>query len=378
MRRAASGATDASLGAPLTAFEDADFSDDDAAEAVLSAAGAPNARRHRRRRHFSKLATLRILPWVALALIAVTLLLALPGGLGVLLCASGASPPPRASLSLIGLRGSEWPEPGNTLPAVLVGARLLRFVHIDLAASRDHVPVAVRGLLEHSTNGSGRPCIRPHSYISNLVVAPPSRDPESQPGRGVPCSTSLSNGTRIPCVYRVPTLSSVFKKAGADTSFVLEVAACDGPHRPHVCGDCTRFAEEVKRIASDAFVAAHRLVFTTRTPDAVAPFMSRMPDAAFIMHAGHEYAHYSTEAFVKRVVNEKWDGVAMSITLALWRPDLVRAIEQAEAVRTSKPLVAYAKPVQTEWNLKIASCAGIGRHVVADPRSMAKLLGYKP
>ncbi len=80
---------------------------------------------------------------------------------------------------------------------------------------------------------------------------------------------------------------------------------------------------------------------------------------------------------MRTVVEQKWDGVAMSTTLAGWRPDLGYGVAEATALRTSKKLERFVMTVRTDWDAKIALCAGVKHLVVAEPKRLAKVFGYK-
>ncbi len=376
MRREASTAN-ASLQAPLTSFEDADFDDDEElAEATLSAAGQPNTRR----RYESKRPSLRVLPWVLLAVVAVILLLSQPGGLGVLICAARASNPPSIDdLVLVGYQGVEWPEPGNTLRALRVGAFLFGSVTLDVSGlTRDGVTVVAGGRLDHTTNGTGLPCIRRSRYVSSLSVNPPTHDTNGRAQRAGFCVDKLSNGTRLACTYRVPTLDQIFGDLPSKTQYMLQVDGCDPDSRPKICGNCDALAEDVKRIAKRRFITSNFLTFVAKSPRSVEPFMKLFPDARFLLDAGQQFTHLRRDHFVRRkVIDDRWDGVVFSPSLAGWRPDFGYAIDKAQAVRTSKKLVRYVAPIRTDWELKIATCAGANRLIVSDGHHFASLLKYK-
>ena len=374
MRQDASN-TNAALRAPLASFEDPDFDDDDQlAEATLSAAGAPNTRR----RYNSKRPSLRVLPWVLLAIVAVVFLLSPPGGLSVLICAARASSAPTVkNLQLIGYRGVEWPEPGNTLRSLRVGAFLFGAVLVDVSGlTRDGTAVAVDGRLEHTTNGTGLPCIRRSSYVLSLSVNPPTHDTNGQARRASFCVDKLKNGTRRPCTYRIPTLEKIFADLPAKTQYMLQVDGCDPDSRPNVCGNCDALAEEVKRIAKQRFITPNLITFVAKSPASVEKFMKVLPDARFLLDAGQRYAHLRSDHFVQRkVIEDRWDGVIFSP--GWWRPDLGYAVDKGEASRTSKKLERYVGPIRTDWDLKIATCTGARRLVVSDGHHVSSLLKYK-
>lgn len=350
-------AGDASLHAPLTEYED-----------------APYTERTRRGSRAAKCTPVRLLPWVILALCALVLLLSIPGGLGVLICASHMrlrTSSLASDATLIGHSG--WPTPGNTLQALRVAA-LLRNVHVDVDITSDAVPVVLRGRLERTTNGTGTSCAHDWKTISNLHVFPPSRDPAMRTTRGAPCTYALSNGTKAACTYRVPTLNAVFAEMPQQTRFMLQIDdhTCAQP-----CASCVSLAQRIKQVAYSRFIVPQRLTFVAKSSDTARPFMTALPDAKYVMDAGGEFAHYSSTSFVRLLVDNKWDGVSMTVALASWRPDLVQAVKEASAVRTSENLIIYAKPVRTSWQLKLGLCARIKRHVVIDVARMVRLLRYK-
>lgn len=340
-------------------------------EAVLAAASEVPRRRPKRR------GCLRILPWLLLAAVAITSLLAMPGGLAVFLCACRMRGAPRGEgIVLVGHRGSEWPLPGNTLRALRVGARAARFVHLDVTLSRDGVAYVADGRLEHTTNGSGKACVRPGSYLDALVVAPPTHDPQLRAVAGRRCRERVSNTTQA-CTYRVPKLEEVFADLPSMTRFMLQIDACESASRPRECPPCLMLVKDLKRITREHFIAQNRLYFIAASGASTVNFMNAFPDATFLMAADHEYAHYSPRRFSRRVRDEKFDGVAMTTTLVGWRPDLGYRVERERAHRTTKKLVRYAMTVGTDWDAKIAVCAGVSKLVVSEPLRFARLLKYK-
>ncbi len=76
------------------------------------------------------------------------------------------------------------------------------------------------------------------------------------------------------------------------------------------------------------------------------------------------------------MVEQKWDGVAMSTTLAGWRPDLGYGVASYGAA-DAKKLERFVMTVRTDWDAKIALCAGVKHLVVAEPKQLAKVFGYK-
>lgn len=340
-------------------------------EGVLAAAAEVPRRRPKRR------GCLRVVPWLLLAAVAVTSLLAMPGGLSVFLCACRMRGAPRGDgIVLVGHRGSEWPLPGNTLRALRVGARSTHFVHLDAAISRDGVAYVADGRLEHTTNGSGKACVRPSDYLDHLVVSPPTHDPQLRAVAGRACRERAGNRTRA-CTYRVPTLESVFADLPARTRFMLQIDACESKSRPRECPPCLLLVKELKKIVRKHFIAQDRLYFIATSGKSTVNFMNAFPDATFLMAASHEYAHYSPRSFARKVRDSKFDGVAMTTTLVGWRPDLGYRVERERAHRTTKKLVRYAMTVGTDWDAKIALCAGVSKLVVSEPFRLARLLRYK-
>lgn len=373
---------DDSLRAPLTSFEDADFSDEEVAEATLSAAGVPNTRRYSRKRP-----SLRALPWVLLGAIAIILLLSLPGGIPVVICALRTrnfdkyTKNNSRNITLVGLHGTEWPLPGNTLRALRLGAFLVKGVHMDISISKDGTPYVVDGKLEHTTShGSGFACIRSSAYISKLTVNAPNHDPLGTARTPQSCIDVLANNSRVACTYRIPTLESVMEDLPANTKFFLQVDTCNPRKRPSECGTCSQLAAEVKRIALKTFRVPDDLRIVARSEESVESFRRVVffSDVKFLLETGGtDFFHYAPDNFVRMVVDGRWDGVMMSPSMSAWRPDLGYAIDQANAARTTHKLLRFVKPVSSEWDMKVSTCSGARNLVVADTRKFARLLGLK-
>lgn len=369
-----------SLRAPLTSFEDADFSDEEVAEATLSAAGVPNRRGYSRKRP-----SLRALPWVLLGAVAIILLLSLPGGIPVVICALRTRNYDKLfahkNISLVGLHGTEWPLPGNTLKALRLGAFLARQVHMDVSISKDGVPYVVSGRLEHTTSrGSGFACIRTSSYVSKLAVNAPNHDPLGAARTSQKCMDIYPNNSRVPCTYRVPTLESIMADLPAHTKFYLQVDTCNPRKRPSECGNCDKLAAQLKRIALKTFRIPEDLHIVARDEETVASFRRIVffSDVKFLLETGgQDFFHYAPDNFVRMVVDGRWDGVMMSPSMSAWRPDLGYAIDQANAARTTHKLLRFVKPVSSEWDMKVSTCAGARNLVVADTSKFARLLGLK-
>lgn len=371
MRQDASpGATsgDAALRAPLTAFEDPDF-DEEQAEATLSAAGAPSTRR------YAKRPSLRILPWVVLAIVAGIVLVSLPGGLSVLICAAKRTQYPN-DLHLIGYRGTEWPYPGNTLRAARASALKVHAVHLDLSLSGDGEAYAITGKLDMITNGSGLLCARNRQYVSSLSVSPPNYDPSGRAIRAPMCEETRVNGTHKSCLYRVPSLDRIFGDLPSSTRYLLQVDSCG----TSLCGKggakCA-LASRVEAAAKAHFITPQKLSLVASNEDAIQSFRSDIffANADYVFIAGHAYAHYSPESFVNLLHRGRWDGVAFTPALVAWRPDIYRAVVRATAVRTTCKLIGYVLPIRTSWDLKISTCAGARNLVVSDVAKVLSMLG---
>jgi glycerophosphoryl diester phosphodiesterase len=300
--------------------------------------------------------------------------------LHVALCASGVSPwtsSQRPPVQLVAHRGCEWPYPENSVSALLYGAKLLKFVELDVVLSSDGEVVLMHDeTVERTSNGSGVVCHYSVNELQSLALLLPLRrpTPDSTPPSPIPCDDADGPGTGTPgCVYRIPTLEDVFRNLPDDTRYMVDAKVChiDGvlssSTKPEPCNPCAVLIARTKQLMLNYRVEASRTVFTSTDVQSLSAFADAFPQATFALSVDHHYAAHTAKQMVRLLDKYRFDSVAIYWGTAAVRPDLVSAIRLSRNAKTQRLRDVYAWTVRQETQARISLCAGVDSFIVADP-----------
>jgi glycerophosphoryl diester phosphodiesterase len=295
--------------------------------------------------------------------------------LHVALCAGGIAPwtlGQRPPVQLVAHRGCEWPFPENSVPALEHGAKLLKFVELDMALTSDREIVLMHDeTVERTTNGTGLLCELSLEQLRALALSAPvdKPAPDTVPTEAVPCPGREGHG----CVYRVPTLDAVFDALPAGTRYMLDAKVCFIPGVASSaaaavpCNSCDGLVRRTKELMEKHSVEAASTVFTSTDVHSLSLFAERFPTASFALSVDHHFAAHTTKQMVRILDRYQFDSVAMYFATAALRPDLVHAIRSSRNDKTGKLRDVYAWTVRRESQARLALCAGVDSLIVADP-----------
>lgn len=309
------------------------------------------------------------------------------------LCAANLLPPPslppNTNFTLIAHRGCEFPYPENSLHALRHGAKQLGFVEFDITLTSDgHVVLMHDATLDRTTNGTGVTCERPLSYIQQLELKRPQRDPRGKIAHAKFCADESPAGRSVPCTYRVPTLESVLDELPDDTKMMIDVKKCyvEGLDSAK-CSDCALLVERTKAILEKNFVKPENIVFASAQTESLKVVQKGMPPGSkYAFGMDGAFAHYKRSTFMDAFTKGTWDAGALYIGLVAVRPDFVRLIRNVGASDESAERDVYAWTIRRDMDYRLARCAGVSGMVVAEPDKIKKrfawdvesLLGEEP
>lgn len=298
----------------------------------------------------------------------------------VALCAGGIAPWTRGRrppVHLVAHRGCEFPYPENTLPALVYGAQHLKFVEMDITLSSDnHVVLMHDETVDRTSNGTGVVCEHALEYIQQLALAPPTVKPapEEEPGDVISCpDASLPGAGTRNCVYRIPTLDSVFETLPGDTRYMLDLKVCYIPGleststQAEKCNPCKKLAASVKKLMAKHRIETARAVFTSTDVHSLSHFADTFPTASFALSVDHHFAAHTASQFMRILEEHDFDAVAMYFATAGLRPDLVRAVRSSRSARSRRLREVYAWTIRRKPHEHIAQCSGVDNFIVADP-----------
>lgn len=284
----------------------------------------------------------------------------------------------RPPLQLVAHRGSEWPFPENSLPALARGAQQLMFVELDLTQTSDNEVVIIhdetlRRTVLNSSKDREPVCRHSLADLQSLTLSMPSTKPapDSQPPKAVKCEAAGRMAGQG-CPYRIPTLEQVFKYMPQKTRFMLDVKVCSqgtsqASSSAMDCNPCSTLVSRTKHLMSQYGIDPSATVFASTDVASLASFSHAFPSASFALSLDLRYGAYTGIEIVEILDKHGFSSAAMYYGLAALRPDLVSAVRQSANPRTRKLRDVYAWTVRRESQARLAACAGVDSFIVADP-----------